>query len=139
MSNHVAAIHVLKGKLQLSDDDYRALLANLTGKTSSKALSDAERGRVREHMQRLAEKLGVARPRPAGAGWKKSYANSRPMERKVWALWNALGRSGRIANPSPQALRAWVERQTGMSDLKFCNWAQLSNLIESLKEWRDRA
>lgn len=135
-ARHLAAIHVLKGKLGLTDDDYRALLMNLTGKTSSKALSDAERGGVREHMQKLAEKLGVAAPRPAG--WKKAVDESRPMERKVWALWNALGREGRIANPTPHALRAWVKRQTGMDDLRFCNWAQLSNLIESLKRWEER-
>ncbi|TAN12923.1 MAG: regulatory protein GemA [Burkholderiaceae bacterium] len=133
---HLAAIHVLKGKLQLSDDDYRALLANLTGQTSSKALSDAERGRVRDHMQKLAEKLGVAAPRPAG--WQKTYREATPMERKVWALWNALGREGRIKNPSPQALRAWVKRQTGMDDLKFCSWPQLSGLIEALKRWEER-
>ena len=30
MANHIAAIHVLKSKLALSDDDYRALLRTLT-------------------------------------------------------------------------------------------------------------
>lgn len=136
MSNHLAAIHVLKAKLQLSDDDYRALLMSLTGQTSAKVLSDAERGRVREHLQKLAEKLGVAAPR--ATDWHKSRREASPMERKVWALWNALGRSGRIANASPQALRAWVKRQTGMDDLKFCDWPQLSNLIEALKRWEER-
>lgn len=136
MSNHVAAIHVLKSKLQLTDDDYRALLMNLTGKTSSKALSDAERGRVREHMQHLAEKLGVAKPR--AAGWKRSYTDATPMERKVWALWHQLGRDGRIGNTSAPALRAWVKRQTGCDDLHFCTVAQLHGLIESLKKWENR-
>ena len=35
MANHTAAIHVLKSKLRLSDDDYRALIKGLTLKTSS--------------------------------------------------------------------------------------------------------
>jgi len=38
MANHITAIHALKSKLGLSDDDYRALLANLTGRSSSKDL-----------------------------------------------------------------------------------------------------
>ena len=48
MANHIAAIHTLKSKLGLSDDDYRALLVNLTGKNSSKALGAQEQARVRE-------------------------------------------------------------------------------------------
>ena len=35
-ANHIAAIHVLKAKLRLTDEDYRALLKHLTGKGSSK-------------------------------------------------------------------------------------------------------
>lgn len=62
MANHIAAIHVLKSKLALSDDDYRALLKNLTQKNSSKDLTDKERQAVRDHMQQLAERAGVAKP-----------------------------------------------------------------------------
>ena len=59
MANCIAAIHTLKSKLRLSDDDYRALLCNITGKRSSKALSAAELLRVRNHMQALGEHMGV--------------------------------------------------------------------------------
>ena len=133
MAKHLAAIHVLSGKIGLSDDDYRALLLQLTGQRSAKACSEAQQRQVREHLQRLAEKLGVASPRPV-----RPVTETSAMERKVWALWNALGRKGVIQNPSAQALRAWVKRQTGMDDLKFCNWAQLSQLIEALKQWEWR-
>lgn len=142
MTNHLAAIHVLKSKLRMSEDDYRALLANLTGKTSAKALTDAERGRVRAHMQALGEKLGVASPRWRGAGNFKASAQYRaatPMERKVHAMWSALTRAGVIRNGSKQALRAWVKRQTGCDALQFCTAAQMHALIEALKEWQQRA
>ena len=72
MANHIAAIHTLKGKLGLSDDDYRALLVNLTGKNSSKALGVQEQARVRDHMQHLGERLGVLGPgaqRALRAAW----------------------------------------------------------------------
>lgn len=64
MANHIAAIHVLKSKLQLSDDDYRALLRGLTQKTSTKEMSDRERQKVRDHMQGLGERMGVVKAVP---------------------------------------------------------------------------
>lgn len=138
MANHLAAIHVLSGKIGLSDDDYRALLLQLTGQRSAKACSEAQQRQVREHLQRLAEKLGVAQPRASADAFAARQAAATPMERKVWALWHQLGRDGVIANPSGAALRAWVKRQTGMDDLKFCNWAQRAQLIEALKQWQER-
>ena len=141
-TNHTAAIHVLKSKLRLSDDDYRALIKGLTLKTSSKDMSDAERQKVRDHMQGLAERAGVVqptrrRPMPA-ARFAKSKADATPKERKVWALWHQLGRDGVVRDTSPQALNKWIERQIGVSALVFANGAQLDTLIEALKAWQQR-
>ena len=142
MANHTAAIHVLKSKLRLQDDDYRVLLKGLTTKTSSKDMTDAERQKVRDHMQSLAERMGVVqptrrRPMPA-ARFAKSKADATPKERKVWALWHQLGRDGVVRDTSPQALNKWVERQVGVSALVFANGAQLDTLIEALKAWQQR-
>lgn len=141
-TNHVAAIHVLKSKLSLSTDDYQALLANLTGKTSSKDMTDAERQKVRDHMQGLAERMGVVQPsrrRPMPASrFAKSKADATPKERKVWALWHQLGRDGVVRDTSPQALNKWIKRQIGVSALVFANGVQLDTLIEALKAWQQR-
>ena len=142
MANHIGAIHVLKAKLRLSDDDYRALLKGLTLKTSSKDMSPAEQQKVRDHMQALAERAGVVqptrrRPMPA-ARFAKSKADATPKERKVWALWHQLGRDGVVRDTSPQGLNKWVERQIGVSALVFANGAQLDTLIEALKAWQQR-
>ena len=137
MANHIAAIHTLKSKLGLSDDDYRALLVNLTGKNSSKALGVQEQARVRDHMQALGERLGVLKPTR-----QRSFAQTRaaasPRERKVWALWNQLHRDGVIQNHSAPALNAWVKRQVGVDVLRFCNTAQLDSCIEGLKAMHAR-
>lgn len=137
MANHIAAIHTLKGKLGLSDDDYRALLVNLTGKNSSKALGVQEQARVRDHMQALGERLGVLKPTR-----QRSFAQTRaaasPRERKAWALWNQLHRDGVIQNHSAPALNAWVKRQVGVDALRFCNTAQLDSCIEGLKAMHAR-
>ena len=139
MANHTAAIHVLKSKLQLQDDDYRALLRTLTQKTSTKDMSDRERQQVRDHMQSLAERMGVAKPMQRRATtFAQRKAAARPRERKVWALWNQLARDGVVHNPSATALNAWVERTVHVSALRFANDAQLDTLIEALKAWQQR-
>jgi phage gp16-like protein len=132
----LAAIHMLKSRLKLTDEDYRVLLKGLVAKTSSKDCTPAERARVRDHMQRLAERAGLAKPRSDFAA-KRAAAS--PRERKVWALWNALGRAGRVGNISAPALNTWVERQVGVSALRFCTDPQLDTLIESLKLWQARS
>ena len=143
MANHTAAIHVLKSKLRLTDDDYRALLHTLTGKCSSKGMTADEQRTVRDHMQTLGERMGLVqgttqrRPltKPQFDRLKKE---TRPKERKVWALWNQLHRDGKIANPSAAALNAWVLRQVDVSALRFATDPQLDTLIEALKAWGDR-
>ncbi len=140
--NHLAAIHVLKSKLQLSDDDYRALLVQMTGQNSSKLLNDRQRQALRDHLQGLAERMGVAKPsraRPMSAKrFAEKKAQASPKERKVWAMWNQLHRDGKVRDNSPAALQAWVNRTVHVSSLTWCNDSQLNTLIEALKDWSER-
>lgn len=142
MSKHLAAIHVLKAQLRLSDDDYRALLVQLTGLNSSKLLNDRQRSALRDHLQGLAEQMGVAKPsrgrRFSAKRFAQQKAEASPKERKVWALWNQLHRDGKVRDNSPAALQAWVERTVHVSALAWCNDAQLATLIEALKAWGQR-
>lgn len=136
--NHIAAIHVLKSKLGLTDDDYRVLLRQLTGQVSSKDCTPTQQQALRDHLQRLVDRTtGAGTARAASFAAKRRAAS--PRERKVWALWNALGRAGRVQNTSEQALNAWVQRQVGVSAPRFCTGPQLDALIESLKRWDGRA
>lgn len=141
-STHIAAIHVLKSRLQLQDGDYRALLLNLTGKASSKDLSEHQRRAVRNHMQQLAERMGVVQPtqqRPHDqAKFDQVKAAASPKERKVWAMWHQLGRDGLVRHTSAAALHSWVERTVQVSALRFATDAQLDTLIEALKAWQQR-
>lgn len=143
-TNHIAAIHVLKAKLRLSEDDYRALLKGLTFQSSTKDMTPAQREKVRDHLQRLAERAGVATAKPArggsrsGSDWRTKRDAASPAERKVWAIWNALKRAGHIENNSEQALNAWVKRTVQVEALRFCTAPQLDTLIEALKRWQDR-
>lgn len=141
MANHIAAVHVLKSKLQLTDDDYRALLQSLTKKTSTKDMTDRERQAVRDHLQNLGERMGVVKPgrrRAPARTFAQAKAEASPRERKVWALWNQLGRDGVVRDTSGKALNAWVERTVHVTALTFANDAQLDTLIEALKAWKTR-
>ena len=136
-ANHIAAIHVLKAKLRLTDEDYRALLKHLTGKGSSKDCTAAQQRQVRGHLQGLAEAAGVASPQRR-AGFEARYQAASPRERKVWAIWLDMARRGLVHNKSAQALDAFVQRQTGVSALRWCSAAQLDAVIEALKLWQKR-
>ena len=143
MANHKAAIHVLKSKMGLTDDDYRALLMTLTGEISSKDMTDNQQRQVRDHMQSLGERMGVVQAtsqrRPlTREQFAKVKQETRPKERKVWALWNQLARDGVVHNTGTKALNAWVERTVHVSALQFANSAQLDTLIEALKAWKER-
>ena len=139
MSNHIAAIHTLKSKLQLSDDDYRALLVNLTGKASSKELSALQLEHVRSHMQNLAVREGVAKPMFRRSTFAQAKAAASPRERKVWALWNQLYRDGKLRDNSAKSLNTWVQHMVSVSALRFATDEQLNTLIEALKNWDARA
>ena len=139
MANHTAAIHVLKSKLQLQDDDYRALLRTLTQKTSTKDMSDRERQQVRDHMQALAERMGVAKPMQRRATtFAQRKAAASPRERKVWALWMQLADAKLVEVRSMAAITVWVQRQTGVERLEWLNGHQEDLVIECLKQWLKR-
>lgn len=135
---HIAAIHTLKSKLAMSDGDYRLLLMQLTGRSSSKDCTPAQQRTVREHLQYLAGLIGVA---GSVVGVKKPKSEPEPLsprEKKIWALWYALHKRGIIASASAAALRAFVKRQTGCDAMRFCTTAQLDIVIEALKAWQRR-
>ena len=141
MAKHIAAIHVIKSKLQLTDADYRALLLSLTQKTSTKDMTDKERQAVRDHLQNLGERMGVVKPgrrRAPARTFAQAKAEASPRERKVWALWHQLHRDGLVHDTSPKALNAWVARTVHVSALAFANAAQLDTCIEALKAWQQR-
>ena len=150
--NHTAAIHVIRAQLEkrglLDEYSYRALLLNLVGKSSCKDMNPVQQAKVRAHFDRLAEQHGL---RNAGTHYRvaesaserasraaQQRAQASPLERKFWALWSALGRDGKLDNPSQHAANAWVERQLGVSAVRFCTSPQLVTLIESLKLWQGR-
>ncbi len=132
---HVSAIHVLRGKLGLSEDDYRALLVALVGKSSTLQMTHAQRAQVRDRMQALLQGASPAQGSPT---MQTRYQRATPQARKAWALWNQLHRDGHIADRSARAFGAWVKRQVGVESVAWCNEHQIEAVIEALKTWGKR-
>lgn len=138
MDKDIRAIHTLKGKLRLGEDDYRALLVNLTGVASSKDMSQAQRQQVRRHMQSLAERLLLTTSRRAWlpqAEFDAKAKSASPREKLVFVMWRRLHLAGKVRNGSRLALHGFVKRVTGADALDFCNGAQLQAVIAALQDW----
>lgn len=139
----IQLIQIGRRELRLEDDTYRTMLANLcSGKTSSTALTAAERKRVLDH---LKAKGFVVRPRAPAAvdAWQRE-----PQMRKLRAMWYVLADAGAVARPANtpacnDAVEVWAKRQLSqhkppLAALRFATGPQMNKLVEELKAWLRR-
>lgn len=131
MSRSIAAMHVAKKQLGLDDDTYRAALVQVTGKSSSATMSEAERQDVLEHFRASGFK-GVA------TGRRKPLEGK--FAGKLQALWIAGWNLGLVRDRDDRALIAFVRRQTGIDHVRFLRHGQDAvKAIEALKGWLERS
>lgn len=126
----LAAIHVAKKQLGLDDETYRAVLVRVTGKDSTRAMSEAERRRVVEEFR----KRGFTK---ASNGARKRLQGR--FAAKLQALWIAGWNLGVVADRDDQALIAFVKRQTGIDHVRFVqDSGDAARAIDALKAWLAR-
>jgi len=126
----LAKVHVAKKELNLSDDDYEAILLDVTGNASAGNCTDAELDRVIKRF----ESKGF-RPKAKASGAKPA---SHPAAGKARALWISLYHLGAIHNSSEKALEAFAKRQLGCDKLQWADQSQSYLLIEGLKAMAER-
>lgn len=135
--NTIAIINIAKGQLGLDEDDYRAMLLRVTGKSSLRQMSERQKIDVVEEMKRLGFRVQ--------AGGKKVPVSVKPYIRKIHALWHSCLRAGAIENGSREALRAFCKRfvahgdATVAVDPDLLSYAQAAPIIEALKKMEARA
>lgn len=142
-AQEIKLIQIGRRALQLDEPTYRAMLANLTGgKTSSKALSEAERKAVLTHMKARGFVVQPRADSPAAAeqGWQRA-----PQMRKLRAMWYLLADGGHTARPADMAacnvaIEVWAKRQlinhsAPLAALRFATGPQMDKLVEALKAW----
>lgn len=128
-------IHLARRDLALTDDSYRAILGRVTGKTSTRDMTPAERQAV---LDDLTGRLGWKPFGKTTRGRRHRPASKRPIVRKVFALWGALGRAGKLRSPGRDGLRAFVARRFQVEDPEWLSNEQASAVIEQLKQWEAR-
>lgn len=142
-ATEITLIQIGRRALGLDDVTYRTMLSNLAGgKTSSKALTAAERQTVLTHMKARGF---VVKPR---AGTEPDTWPHEPKMRKLRAMWYVLADAGEVARPFNKAactaaVDAWAQRQMSRwpnapTRLRFASGAQMAKLIEECKAWLQR-
>ncbi len=129
----IKAIHTLKSRIGLSDEDYRDHLMSITGKKSSRDLSGGEALRF---IDRLREFAG---PDQRSNARKPSVTASGKYAPVLQALWITAWHLGLSRSKDDRALIAFVERQTGLKHTRFLvDHAAATRAIEGLKAWLAR-
>lgn len=130
MTSTIAAIHVAKKQLGLDEDTYRAKLSNITGKSSAKDMTEAERQKVLTVFRNEGFEASSRAPQK---GLQGKFA------KKLQALWIAGFNLGIINDRTDAALLAFVKRQTGLDHTRFLHYADDARAaIEALKGWLRR-
>jgi phage gp16-like protein len=130
VSRSIAAMHVAKKQLGLDDDTYRAALTQVTGKSSSASMTEAERQKVLEHFRAAGFK---------GASIGRRTALEGRFAKKLQALWIAGWNLGLVRDRDDRALITFVKRQTGIDHVRFVRHGQdAAKAIEALKSWLAR-
>jgi len=134
MTSSIAAIHIAKNQLGLDDDTYRAKLENITGKRSTKDMTEDERQLVLTVLRNDGFKPVQNARRPDGR-----LRLSGKYARKLQALWIGGWNLGVFRNREDAALEAFVIGQTGLSAERFLYQAEdARKVIEALKKWMER-
>lgn len=123
------AIHAMRRELNLTDDDYRAIIHRISdGQESSSAdLTAGQRARLCDALRKLGGGKSVVKSRYASA----------PQHAKARVIWIKLFEASIVSNRSDKALDAFIERQTGqqLGSLGAKDWYAV---IEALKQWAAR-
>lgn len=161
----LAQIHIVRKQLVgagvLDEDGYREALRSATtskfhttGKDSCTLMSEYDLQNALRHLRKIAalhklQSTNQTVPAPyAGKAvtqrvldrakqdeFAYKVATARPLEKKLWALWNAMGRAGKLETPTEYGLYAFVKRRTDCERPRFCTDKQLHDLIEQVKAW----
>lgn len=123
-----AKIHVAKKQLQLDEDDYRQILLEESGRTSSADCTEAELERVLKRFEAQGFK-----PLPKAGPVTANRPAQHPVARKARALWISLHHLGAVDSPTEKALESFAKRQLKCERLVWADQRQGYKLIEALK------
>lgn len=123
--NWVRNIHVAKSKLNLSEEDYRAILNGCAGVNSSSEIKE-----WKQYFSVMAafKKLGFSF-HPSPEPQRAPGMISAKQESYIKGLWALASRA-----KDEKSLRAMVKRLSGVSDIAFLGKKDASKVILALRE-----
>ncbi|EFO31655.1 protein gp16 [Roseibium sp. TrichSKD4] len=124
----IQLLKIAQKQLGLDDDTYRDKLETLTGKRSTRDLSERERQKV--YMAFQADGFVPKRPAPKAGRATGKFA---PILQALWiAGWNL----GVFKTRTDKAMMAFLKRQTGIDHSRFLHHGEdARKVIEALKAW----
>lgn len=122
----LAQVHIARKSLAMQEDDYRAVLQQVTGHGSAKDCTDQQ---LRDAIAKF-EELGF---RPHGGPAKRRAIGTSNTVRKARAMWISLYQLGAVADGSDTALEEFGRRQLGVERLQWANEREGYKLIEAMK------
>ncbi|MGU5666549.1 gp16 family protein [Aeromonas hydrophila] len=138
-------VQVGRRELGLDEEEYRALLEQVTGVRSAKGMSASKLDAVITAMKGLGFKVKggaqVARRRSPPSSAKVQA----PEVRKLRAIWITMKQDGLLHDGSEDALGSFIRRMTasanggvGISRAEWLTSFQAERVLEALKKWHGR-
>ncbi len=121
--NQLAKIHIGKKELCLNDDDYRAFLFGLTGKSSAKDLTIQQRLLVIGEMK----KRGAFKKKPL-TGQQKACV----------AKWYKLRHLGIVNSKDKSSLNRYIKKRFGKWNMSDLTTDETNQLLGHLQGWIDK-
>ena len=139
----IKRIHVLTNRIGVSDEDYRARLAEEFGVRTCKKLTRDQADRFIRNMESLAKEMGIdvggRSKRSRRREWSRRPGMATPAQlRKIEAMWSGVSRQ-KTAGERRKALGAFLEKRFGVSDLTFVTHEMPSKIIHTLEAMKKQA
>jgi len=133
-NNKKARIHILKNALGLDDQTYRDTLWFAFHKTSSSELTPSEAEEIIRVFEDWVKEKGITsqirKKKFDDLEGRPGMATPRQL-RMIDAMWKGISRED-SSQAKEKALRIFIERRFGISDLRFIEDWQVPKIIEAL-------
>lgn len=146
-SKLIQLVKIGQNQLNMDDETYRAMLKQLTNKTSATKLTITELHKVINWLKQKGAKITLfSRKRVKPSDYSPS-TGERPVKseitHKIRAVWIAMGRAGMLRDSSEKALNIYARkvfkhRSPMLLNVGALNDREATRLLEMLKQWQKR-
>ncbi|MFQ2250968.1 gp16 family protein [Aeromonas dhakensis] len=138
-------VQVGRRELGLDEEEYRALLEQVTGVRSAKGMSASKLDAVITAMKGLGFKVKGGAQVTGRRSPPSSAKVQAPEVRKLRAIWITMKQDGLLHDGSEDALDSFIRRMTananggiGVNRAEWLTSAQAERVLEALKKWHIR-